>query len=200
MVKARVMAWGVVLGLLLLAGCAALIGSDAPRGEQRTARWTAPFTLGEGDVISVFVWKHPGLSKQVPVRPDGKISYPLIGEIEAAGLTVKQIEETIIRELKRNIRDPQVTVTLQKAHSFRIYVLGEVVRPGVFELKGPVTVVQAIAMAGGFTPFASRGKIIIFNPSVNRGQHRLFNYRSFINRKEIDQNIVLRPGDTVLVP
>jgi len=200
MVKASVTAWGVVLGLLLLAGVASLAGSDPSSAEPQAAGWTGPFVLGEGDVISVFVWKNPALSTQVPVRPDGKISYPLIGEIKAAGLTIKQIGETITQELKKHIRGPQVTVMLKEVHSYRIYVLGEVMLPGVSELRGPVTVVQGIAMAGGFTPFASTRKIVIFNPSVNGGQRRLFNYRNFINGKEVEQNIVLRPGDTVLVP
>jgi polysaccharide export outer membrane protein len=168
--------------------------------DEQAPALTSPFKIGEGDVLSVFVWKQPTLSIQVPVRPDGKISYPLIGEVQAAGLTVQQLEEAIVSALKQHIRELQVTVSLQEVHSFRIYVLGEVMRPGMFELSGAVTVVQAIAMAGGFTPFASRSKVIIVNPKMNSDQRRSFDYASFVNGKEGNQNIILHPGDTVLIP
>lgn len=162
--------------------------------------WHGPFRLGAGDVLNVFIWKHKELSTPVTIRPDGMISYPLIGEIQAAGLTVKEVEDTLAGLLKQHIQDPQVTVILEAAHSFRIYVLGEVMQPGVFQLKGPVTVLQAIAMAGGFTTFASRNKIFIYNPHTNGAERLPFNYGSFLSGEDSHQNIVLRPGDTVIVP
>jgi polysaccharide export outer membrane protein len=182
--------------MFLLAGSSAAAG---PTRAQPTEGWTGPFTVDAGDVLSVFVWKHPQLSAQVVVRPDGKLSYPLVGEMDGAGLTVKQIEGAITRELKKQVREPEVTVMLQTVNSFRIYVLGEVAKSGIFQLSGPVTVVQAIAMAGGFTPFASRSKIIIVNP-LRSNQRLKFNYMSFVDGMEVNQNIVLRPGDTVLIP
>lgn len=162
--------------------------------------WNGPFRLGAGDVLNVFIWKHKELSTIVTIRPDGKISYPLIGEIDAKGLTLNEIEERINKQLKQHIQDPQVTVILEGAHSFRIFVLGEVMQPGVFELKAPITVIQALAMARGLTTFASRNKIFIVNPGRNGDQRIPFNYSRFVQGEDSKQNIVLRPGDTVIVP
>jgi polysaccharide export outer membrane protein len=162
--------------------------------------WSGPFRLGAGDVLNVFIWKHKELSTIVTVRPDGKISYPLIGEIEAKGLTLGEIEERINKQLKQHIQDPQVTVILEATHSFRIFVLGEVMQPGVFDLKGPVTVIQALAMARGLTTFASRNKIFIVNPARGGEQRIPFNYSKFVQGEDTNQNVVLRPGDTVIVP
>lgn len=162
--------------------------------------WSGPFRLGAGDVLNVFIWKHKELSILVTVRPDGKINYPLIGEIEARGLTLGELEERINKQLKQHIQDPQVTVILEATHSFRIFVLGEVMQPGVFDLKGPVTVIQALAMARGLTTFASRSKIFIENPGRIGEQRIAFNYAKFLQGDDTSQNIVLRPGDTVIVP
>jgi polysaccharide export outer membrane protein len=151
-------------------------------------------------VLNVFIWKHKELSTIVTVRPDGKINYPLIGEIEAKGLTLGEIEERINKQLKQHIQDPQVTVILEATHSFRIFVLGEVMQPGVFDLKGPVTVIQALAMARGLTTFASRNKIFIVNPGRTGEQRIPFNYTKFVQGEDNNQNVMLRPGDTVIVP
>lgn len=192
-----------MLAILCIVGACLSSGWAEPILDEQGSHqvgWHGPFKLGAGDVLNVFIWKHKELSTPVTVRPDGMISYPLIGEIKAAGLTVKEIEDKLASLLKQHIQDPQVTVILEAAHSFRIYVLGEVMQPGVFQIKGPVTVLQAIAMAGGFTTFASRNKIFIYNPNTE-GEDRLpFNYSSFVSGQDSHQNIVLRPGDTVIVP
>lgn len=195
------MSWFVLFIVLWLAGGlrAAEIESGLPVVADE-AGWTGPFRLGAGDVLNVFIWKHKELSTLVTVRPDGKISYPLIGEIEARGLTLGEIEERINKLLKQHIQDPQVTVILEATHSFRIFVLGEVMQPGVFDLRGPVTVIQALAMARGLTTFASRNKIFIVNPSRNGEQRIPFNYSKFVQGEDNNQNVMLRPGDTVIVP
>jgi polysaccharide biosynthesis/export protein len=161
--------------------------------------WRGQFRLGPGDVLNVFIWKHKELSTIVTVRPDGMITYPLIGEVQASGLTVGEVEERLTKQLKRQIQDPQVTTILEATHSFRVYVLGEVLQPGVFDLKGPVTVVQALAMARGLTTFASKSKIFVVQ-SGKSGLRIPFNYDKYVQGEEVEQNVVLRPGDTVIVP
>lgn len=160
---------------------------------------SGPFRLGAGDVLNVFIWKHKELSTIVTVRPDGMITYPLIGELEVSGLTIGEVEERLTRLLKRQIQDPQVTVILEATYSFRIYVLGEVLQPGVFELKGPVTIIQALAIARGLTTFASKSKIFVV-PAGKAGPRQPFNYDKYLNGEAVEQNIVLRPGDTIIVP
>ncbi|MFO0775085.1 MAG: polysaccharide biosynthesis/export family protein [Nitrospiraceae bacterium] len=185
-----------MLGLVQLAAAAETPSTDSA---PREIGWAGPFKLGAGDVLNVFIWKHKELSTIVTVRPDGKITYPLLGEIEVSGLTVAEVEERLNKQLKLQIQDPQVTVILEATHSFRVYVLGEVMQPGVFDLKGPVTVVQALAMARGLTTFASRTKIFVVTAGKT-GQRIPFNYSKYLQGEDVEQNVVLRPGDTVIVP
>jgi polysaccharide biosynthesis/export protein len=175
---------------------ALLIAATGPLFAQAPA--PADFNLGPGDVLNVSIWKQPGLSLILPVAPDGSINYPLIGQVRVAGLTVKQLEEVLSRRLRDHVRDAQVTVTLSETHSYRIYVVGEVSRPGEFEVKLPITVLQAIAIAGGFTPFASRGKVAVVSRAPGAGR-RGFDYDGFVAGKEGAANFVLLPGDTVVV-
>lgn len=188
-----------LLALIVMGGVASSRESQAAEPASRDLGWSGPFRLGAGDVLNVIIWKNRELSTIVTVRPDGMITYPLIGEIEVSGLTVSEVEERVSKQLKRQIQDPQVTVILEASHSFRVYVLGEVLQPGVFDLKGPVTVVQALAMARGLTTFASKGKIFIM-PAGKNGLRIPFNYDRYLQGEEVEQNIVLRPGDTVIVP
>jgi len=160
---------------------------------------THEFKLGPGDVISVFVWRQPTLSKTVSVGPDGSINYPLIGEIEASGQTLSELQDELTKKLMLHLSDPQVTVTLDRVRSFRVFVLGEVLRPGMFELTSPITVVQAIAMAGGFTAFASRDDILVYNELHDNGSRRVFDYNRFVRGKGPDRDIVLTPFDTVII-
>ncbi|MBS0172120.1 MAG: polysaccharide biosynthesis/export family protein [Nitrospira sp.] len=192
--------WVVLFMVFCVAGGAEASETESAAAPAAEAGWSGPFRLGAGDVLNVFIWKHKELSTIVTVRPDGKINYPLIGEIEAKGLTLGEIEERINKQLKNQIQDPQVTVILEATHSFRIFVLGEVMQPGVFDLKGPVTVIQALAMARGLTTFASRNKIFIVNPARGNEQRIPFSYSKFVQGEDTNQNVLLRPGDTVIVP
>ncbi len=179
--------------LLLLCLLLAAVG----RGHAQVAAPT-DFNLGPGDVLSVSVWKQPSLTLVLPVTPDGSINYPLIGQVRAAGLTVKQLELLLTERLREHVREPQVTVTLSEARSYRVYVVGEVAHPGEFEVKAPVTVLQAIAMAGGFTPFASRARVVVVSRTPGEPR-RAFDYEAFVNEKKGADNFVLSPGDTVVV-
>lgn len=192
--------WVVLFIVFCVAEGAEASETESAAAPAAEAGWSGPFRLGAGDVLNVFIWKHKELSTIVTVRPDGKINYPLIGEIEAKGLTLGEIEERINKQLKNQIQDPQVTVILEATHSFRIFVLGEVMQPGVFDLKGPVTVIQALAMARGLTTFASRNKIFIVNPARGNEQRIPFSYSKFVQGEDTNQNVLLRPGDTVIVP
>jgi polysaccharide export outer membrane protein len=158
------------------------------------------YLLGPEDAIEISVWKEPELTKQLVIRPDGKISYPLIGEIQAAGRTVKELREEISKRLEKFVTDAQVTVLLLKAQHYKIYVVGKVQKPGEFVAGRPVTVMQALAMAGGLTPFASPGKIVILRKGGDREQTLPFNYKEVARGRNLEQNRVLLPGDVVVVP
>ncbi len=192
----------MVYGLLVLSTINGIPGateSQAAEGVSHELGGNGPFRLGAGDVLNVFIWKNRELSTIVTVRPDGMITYPLVGEIDVNGLTVDEVEERLSKQLKRQIQDPQVTVILEATHSFRVYVLGEVLQPGVFELKGPITILQAIAMARGLTTFAAKSKIFVVRGEKS-GLRIPFNYDKYVQGGDIEQNVILRPGDTVIVP
>ncbi|MDH5738781.1 MAG: polysaccharide biosynthesis/export family protein [Nitrospira sp.] len=194
----KVMASGFMV-FVTVSGITGVRESQAAEAVSHESGKNGSFRLGAGDVLNVFVWKNKEMSAIVTVRPDGMITYPLVGEIDVNGLTINEVEERLNKQLKRQIQDPQVTVLLQATHSFRVYVLGEVLQPGVFELKGPVTIVQALAMARGLTTFASKSKIFVV-PAGKSGPRVPFNYDRYVQGEDVEQNVVLRPGDTVIVP
>jgi polysaccharide export outer membrane protein len=159
------------------------------------------YIIHPDDVLDISVWNQPNLSfKSLPVRPDGKISLPLINDVEAAGLTSMQLGQRITQKLRSYVKDPLVTVVVTGVNSQRYYVLGEVGHMGVFPLLPGLTALQALSAAGGFTQFANTKKIYILR-SVNGKQVKLpFNYKDVINGKNLRENIYLRPGDTIIVP
>lgn len=157
------------------------------------------YRLGPGDQISVSVWKHESLSIVTTIAPDGKINYPLAGEIDSFGLTLIEVQERIAAGLREHLRNPRVVVTLQDAQSYRVYVFGEVMQPGRQVLNGETTLIQSIAMAGGFTPFAVTENIIVYRPSAGSKQRIKFDYQRFIQEDPAMPDITLRPGDTIIV-
>ena len=159
------------------------------------------YTIGDDDVLSINVWKEPELSKQIPVRSDGKISLPLIGEVQAAGRTPLQLQQDISVRLKSYITDPQVTVIVQEINSLKFNILGQVAKPGSYSLTTGTTIVDAIAIAGGFKDFAKKKAISLLRQDSSGNEHRyIFNYLAFIKGTNIDQNISLKPRDTIVVP
>jgi polysaccharide export outer membrane protein len=156
--------------------------------------------LGPEDTIEISVWKEPELTKQLVVRPDGKITYPLIGEVQAAGLTVKELQKEISKRLEKFVTDANVTVILLKALFYKIYVTGKVNKPGDFIVGRPTTVMQAIAMAGGLTPFASPGSIAVLRHVAGKEEVYPFNYKEVSRGQSLGQNRILEPGDVVVVP
>jgi polysaccharide export outer membrane protein len=159
------------------------------------------FVIGADDVLAVNVWKEPEISRSVPVRSDGKISLPLVGEVQASGATPKQLEVEIAGKLQSYISDPDVTVIVQEIRSQRINILGQVVRPGSYLLNNSMTVLDAIAVAGGFRDFARQKSIYVLRSRSDGTQGRLpFNYKDVIKGQRSEQNIKLEPRDTVVVP
>ena len=159
------------------------------------------FVIGAGDVLSINVWKEPDLSKSIPVRSDGKISLPLAGEVQAAGRTPLKLEQDIAEKLKNYISEPDVTVIVQQINSQKFNILGQVVRPGSYLLTSAATVLDAIAIAGGFRDFAKKKSIYVLRQNADGTQTRLpFNYKEVIKGQNLPQNVKLQPADTIVVP
>jgi polysaccharide biosynthesis/export protein len=158
------------------------------------------FIIGPQDVLDITVWKEPELTRAVPVRPDGKISMPLLNDVQAAGLTPLQLTVQITANLKKFIADPQVTVVVTQINSQRIYILGEVTHPGTFPLLPGMTVLEALSSGGAFTMFANVKKIYVLRKVDGKQEKYPFNYKDVIHGKATEQNIMLKAGDTIVVP
>jgi polysaccharide export outer membrane protein len=170
--------------------------------EKHSLKVTSEYYIGPEDVLEIIVWKNAELSKVVAVRPDGRISLPLLGDIDAIGLTPAQLTANIVSKLKQYKETPTVSVILQQVNSYGIYVLGEVAQPGRFFLKSKTTLLQAITGAGGFTPTAARNKIVVFrwDPTQNKEIKLKASYDDIVLRDSPNQNLVLKPGDTLVIP
>lgn len=158
------------------------------------------YVIQPGDVLEVQVWKETEVSKQVPVRPDGKISLPLINDVQAAGLTADQLTADLTEKFKKFISEPQVTVIVTQVNSQRIYVMGEVLRGGTYPLLPGMTVLQGLSDAGGFTPFASPKKIYVLRDEGGKQVKLPFDYNSVVKGKKAEENVPLMAGDTIVVP
>ena len=158
------------------------------------------YIIGPEDVLVVSVWKEPEVSGAVNVRPDGKISMPLLNDVQAAGLTPMALKNDITEKLTKFISEPRVTVMVTATNSQRVFVLGEVGRPGTLPLSPNMTVLQAISAAGGLTPFASQKKIYVLRSENGKQQKHMFNYKEVLKGENEAQNIELKAGDTLVVP
>lgn len=158
------------------------------------------YKIGPQDVLQIDVWKEPEITRQVPVRPDGKISLPLLNDVQAVGLTPMELANVISDGLKKFINNPQVTVSVSAINSRRAYVTGEVTKPGAFPLLPNMTVLQALTSAGGFTQFAKIKSIYILRTDSGKQTKIPFNYKAVLEGKKPEDNIQLQPGDTVVVP
>ena len=159
------------------------------------------YVIGANDVLAINVWKEPDISRSVPVRSDGKISLPLVGELTASGETPLQLEREIAKRLQNYISEPEVTVIVTDSKSQKINILGMVARPGAYLLTSSTTILDAVAMAGGFKDFAKEKSIYVLRQGPNGAQQRIaFNYKEVIKGKNPEQNIRLQAGDTVVIP
>jgi polysaccharide export outer membrane protein len=159
------------------------------------------FTIGNDDVLAINVWKEPDISRSIPVRSDGKISLPLVGEVQATGETPLKLEQEIAAKLKNYIAEPEVTVIVQQINSQKFNILGQVTKPGAYPISNSATVLDAIALAGGFRDFAKQKSIYVLRQNGDGSQTRIpFNYKEVIKGHNPAQNIKLQPRDTIVVP
>jgi len=158
------------------------------------------YLLGPGDLIDIAVWKDETLTKSVIVLPDGKISFPLIGEIKAAGRTIPQLKQEITKKISPYAPDPTVSIEVRQVNSMLVYVIGRVNNPGRFSLNTNVNVLQALTMAGGLNPFARRDKIKIFRQEGGKTTIFRFKYDEVTEGTELEQNVILQRGDLIVVP
>lgn len=186
--------FGAVVGMLLLSGC-------AHRAMERVDNTDQPYRIGREDVLDVAVWRDADLSRTLPVRPDGFISLPMVGEMRAEGRTPTELSEEIRASLKAYVQEPRVTVIVREVNSSRVFITGEVSHPGAYPLRGRVSILQAIALAGGFTDFASRDSIVVLRRSGEEGGNSIpVSYNELVEDSKRIEPLVLRPGDTVVVP
>ncbi len=178
--------------------CSWVRGEEAPPGSVTVT--PDQYEVGPNDVLSIIVWKQPDISvSQIPVRPDGRVSLPLVGEIQVSGLTTRQIKEVISERLKEYVTDPNVTVIVLQVNYPVVYVIGEVTRPGPVPIRQDTTVLQMISMAGGFTSFADRDDVKILRREKGKEYRLKFDYGAVVRGKHPEQNLILRSGDVIVV-
>jgi len=160
---------------------------------------TIDFLIGPEDILDIQVWKNPELSRTVPVRPDGKVSLPLVNDIQAAGLTPSDLRQQLTARIAEFIASPEVAVIVREVHSVKVAVVGAVKVPGRYEVKSPATVLEMIAQAQGLTEFASRDRIVVIRQDGGTATRVPFNYRKVAEGSDRD-NFFVRPGDIIVVP
>jgi len=171
----------------------------APAASSAGAPATADYRLGAGDKLRIEVYKDTQLSQSLQIRPDGKITLPLVGDVAAAGRTSLELRDSIVTTLREYIKEPVVTVIVVETAPQVVYVTGEVTKPGPVTLNGPLTILQALAMAGGFTDFANRKEILILRTGASGQKTLTFNYKDALDPDTKRAPLVLQPGDTVIV-
>ena len=176
--------------------------APAPAAVPVAAGVTAPvdYVIGADDVLTVVFWRDKDMSTDAVVRPDGKITLPLLNDIEAAGSTPEQLRDRIVKASAQFLEEPSVTITVKQINSRKVFITGEVGRPGPYPLTAPTTVLQLIAMAGGLGEFAQREDIVVMRTENGQAMTFPFDYAAVAKRKKLQQNIALKPGDVVLVP
>ena len=184
------------------AGAGAARPQPVPAGATQAGQAALPtdYVIGSEDVLGIVFWREMEMSGDVTVRPDGKVSLPLIGDIAAAGLRPEALRDEIEKAASKFITDPNVTVIVRTINSRKVFITGEVMMPGAYPLTGPRTVMQLIALAGGLTEFADQGAITVMRTENGQSRSFRFNYKDVARGRSLQQNIPLIPGDTVVVP
>lgn len=199
--RSVVLSWvGVVVSLG--SGVSAARAAQVPAADTTppAVEEPAPYYVAPGDVLRIAVWKEPELSTEVFVRLDGMITVSVVGDVRAAGKTTEQIATEVRTKLRSVLEVPQVTVTVAQAVSARFYVVGEVAVSGAFPLTGRITILQALALAGGFREFAKRDRIVVIRERRGERQAIVFNFRDLEAGINLEQNIAVEAGDTLIVP
>jgi polysaccharide export outer membrane protein len=202
--------WRLCFLLTVLFHQSLLAGAPAGQNPQRSAADAAvsdvglappaDYVIGPDDVLSIVFWQEKDLSAEVVVRPDGRISLPLLNDLRAGGLTPTQLRDRILEQARRYIEEPNATVVVKQVNSRKAFITGQVHKPGGYPLNGPTTVVQLIATAGGLADFANIKSIFVVRSENGRQVSYPVNYKDILERKNLSGNIELKPGDTVIVP
>src|SRR5713226_8306181 len=185
----------VVVGIVSM-----VVGALSVPPQRAHAEGGEDYEIGPEDVLDIAVWNNTAISRAVPVRPDGKISLPLLNDVQAAGLTPMQLRDVLIKKLAEYMPTPEVSVIIREVHSFKVSVIGEVKTPGRHELKSGATVLDVLAMAGGLGEFAARGRIVILRSDGNTVKRIPFNYNKVVSSDGELENFMLQPGDIIVVP
>lgn len=193
------MRWSILL-MLLTALVTAAAAAEETAVDSSLVGGAPAYRIGPEDVLEIFVWKEPDLQREVLVRPDGGISFPLAGDLEAAGKTPVEVQEELTRRLQKYIPDAVVTVTVTKVAGYRIFVVGKVNNPGQYVVGRYVNVLQALTLAGGLTPYASENKIKIVRKKGDGEVTFPFHYSAVKKGQNLEENILLQSGDVVVVP
>lgn len=157
------------------------------------------YKIGPGDVLDIAVWKNPDLTRQVVVLPDGRIHFPLVGEFTAEGVSVPELREQMIKQIERYVPDPVLTISVNQVRSMTVYVVGKVNRPGSIEIHKDIDVLQALSVAGGLNAFAKEKEVRIFRKEADQTQIFFFNYKEVSKGEGLEQNILLKRGDVIVV-
>jgi polysaccharide export outer membrane protein len=189
-----------LFGVLTILWFSILWPIKAAEAQQGYPQPPTEYLIGPEDVLEISVWKEEGLEREVLVRPDGKLSFPLAGDVQAAGRTPEKVQAEITERIKRYIPDPVVTVTVKTIGGNKIYVIGEVKNPGSYVIGRYVDVIQALTLAGGLTPFASENSIKVLRREGTKEIVVSFEYAEVKKGRRLEQNIFLRGGDVVVVP
>jgi polysaccharide export outer membrane protein len=192
---------GIALGAALFMGCSMFASAPwAPPPPEPHMLERDSYVIGHEDMLRITVWKNPELSIDVPVRPDGKISVPLLNDVQAAGLTPEELKELLTKQLAEFVVSPDVTVIVTQVLSKRVYVMGGVVRSGAHTLNQDMRVLDAISVAGGFTQFANKGDVKILRRKGGGIVEYRFDYGGYLKGRAPESNMLLAPGDTIVVP
>ncbi len=196
-----------IIGLLIFLLSASTICSQTEKeivlkkqAQAEVAADSDQYVIGSEDVLYIHVWREDALSRTVPVRVDGNISLPLVHEVKAQGLTPLKLKENLTERFKEFIENPNVSVTVMEANSFKVYVSGQVKAPGVYRLRSETTLLQIIPVAGGFTEWANQKKILIIRKENGKEKRITVNYKKILKGDAPDSNIILKSGDTIIVP
>jgi polysaccharide export outer membrane protein len=196
-----------IIGLLIFLQSASTIFSQTEKkivlkkqAQAEVAADSDQYVIGPEDVLYIHVWREDALSRTVPVRMDGNISLPLVNEVKAEGLTPLKLKENLTERFKEFFENPNVSVTVIEANSFKVYVSGQVRTPGVYRLRSETTLLQIIPMAGGFTDWANPKKILVIRKENGKEKHMTVNYKKIMNGDDPGSNLILKAGDTVIVP
>ena len=200
-IRTCVAVWGTVV-LASASGRAQITNASASAGAGAVAAATesAEYVIGPDDVLSIVFWRDKDLSSDAVVRPDGRISLPLLNDVDAAGLTPSRLRARLTEEARRYVEDPNVTVVVRQINGRKVFVTGEIAKPGSYPLIGRTSVLQMLAIAGGLREYADAKNILVLRLEENRTVRHTFNYQDVSKGKDLTQNLELKPGDTIVVP